>query len=260
MPSSPATQGFVSSFSENAERLFGRAAEDAVGWPLSALFAPHLSDEMDRVVASVTGRRADPALRDRDRAARRAAHPGLALPGAGDGRPRRHRRLRRGRPRRHRAAPGPGHAGRDRCPPRGGRGPLPRRAAGSGTCGPGPCSGARSSTGSTASTPSTLPAPSSPIWTSSTRPTATPARAAMTSRCRHRDRWTWSTSVVHPDQKPHLIRVHANPTVGSDGKAVGLRGIGQDVTDQTGPSDEPARATRPARRQARPDRRGARVG
>src|SRR5580658_6706852 len=46
-------QGFVSSFSENAERLFGRAPEDAVGWPLSALFAPHLSDEMDRVVASV---------------------------------------------------------------------------------------------------------------------------------------------------------------------------------------------------------------
>jgi PAS domain-containing protein len=41
--------------------------------------------------------------------------------------------------------------------------------------------------------------------------------------------------VVHPDKKVHLIHVHANPTLGSDGKAVGLRGIGQDVTDETGP-------------------------
>ena len=40
--------------------------------------------------------------------------------------------------------------------------------------------------------------------------------------------------VVHPDQKPHVIRVHANPTVGSDGKAVGLRGIGRDVSDEAG--------------------------
>jgi PAS domain S-box-containing protein len=38
--------------------------------------------------------------------------------------------------------------------------------------------------------------------------------------------------VVHPDRKTHVIWVHANPTVGSDGRAVGLRGIGQDVTDQ----------------------------
>ncbi len=40
--------------------------------------------------------------------------------------------------------------------------------------------------------------------------------------------------VVHPDQKTHVVWVHANPTLGSDGKAVGLRGIGQDVTDQAG--------------------------
>ena len=38
--------------------------------------------------------------------------------------------------------------------------------------------------------------------------------------------------VVHHDQKTHVVWVHANPTLGSDGKAVGLRGIGQDVTDQ----------------------------
>jgi PAS domain-containing protein len=38
--------------------------------------------------------------------------------------------------------------------------------------------------------------------------------------------------VIHPDQKIHVVWVHANPTLGSDGNAVGLRGIGQDVTDQ----------------------------
>jgi PAS domain S-box-containing protein len=40
--------------------------------------------------------------------------------------------------------------------------------------------------------------------------------------------------VIHPDQKTHVVWVHANPNLGSDGKAVGLRGIGQDVTDQAG--------------------------
>jgi len=41
--------------------------------------------------------------------------------------------------------------------------------------------------------------------------------------------------VVHRDRKTHVVWVHANPTQGSDGKAVGLRGIGQDVTDQASP-------------------------
>ena len=44
--------------------------------------------------------------------------------------------------------------------------------------------------------------------------------------------------VRHADEKTHVVRVHANPTLGSDGRAVGLRGIGQDVTDQFGPSEE----------------------
>jgi PAS domain S-box-containing protein len=43
--------------------------------------------------------------------------------------------------------------------------------------------------------------------------------------------------VIHSDQKTHIVWVHANPTLGSDGKAVGLRGIGQDVTDQAGPQE-----------------------
>lgn len=46
--------------------------------------------------------------------------------------------------------------------------------------------------------------------------------------------------VVHPDQKTHVIWVHAHPTVGSDGRTVGLRGIGQDVTDQAGRTVDPA--------------------
>ena len=41
--------------------------------------------------------------------------------------------------------------------------------------------------------------------------------------------------VIHRDRKTHVVWVHANPTQGSDGKAVGLRGIGQDVTDQASP-------------------------
>jgi PAS domain S-box-containing protein len=44
--------------------------------------------------------------------------------------------------------------------------------------------------------------------------------------------------VIHRDQKAHVVWVHANPTQGSDGKAVGLRGIGQDVTDQASPTGE----------------------
>jgi PAS domain S-box-containing protein len=40
--------------------------------------------------------------------------------------------------------------------------------------------------------------------------------------------------VIDADQKPRVVRVSAEPTMGSDGKVVGLRGIGQDVTDQAG--------------------------
>ncbi len=43
--------------------------------------------------------------------------------------------------------------------------------------------------------------------------------------------------VIHSDHKTHVVWVHANPTLGSDGKAVGLRGIGQDITDQAGPEE-----------------------
>jgi PAS domain S-box-containing protein len=41
--------------------------------------------------------------------------------------------------------------------------------------------------------------------------------------------------IVDSHGDPRMIRVVANPTVGSDGRVVGLRGIGQDVTDQSHP-------------------------
>jgi hypothetical protein len=40
--------------------------------------------------------------------------------------------------------------------------------------------------------------------------------------------------IVGVGDKIRVIRVVANPTVGSDCMVVGLRGIGQDVTDQSG--------------------------
>jgi PAS domain S-box-containing protein len=43
--------------------------------------------------------------------------------------------------------------------------------------------------------------------------------------------------VVDLDGKSRWVRVHAQPTRGSDGNAVGLRGIGQDVTDTYTESD-----------------------
>ncbi len=72
-------------------------------------------------------------------------------------------------------------------------------------------------------------------------------RISLTDRDRVRDGMVASVDssrpidleyrVTHPDQKTHVVWVHANPTLGSDGKAVGLRGIGQDVTDQAGPME-----------------------
>lgn len=57
-------------------------------------------------------------------------------------------------------------------------------------------------------------------------------RGAMTESVRSSRPLDLEYRVVHSDQKRHVVWVHANPTQGSDGKAVGLRGIGQDVTDE----------------------------
>jgi PAS domain S-box-containing protein len=42
--------------------------------------------------------------------------------------------------------------------------------------------------------------------------------------------------VAHPGQPAHTVKVRAQPTVGSAGTAVGLRGIGQDITEGEWPT------------------------
>jgi PAS domain S-box-containing protein len=60
--------------------------------------------------------------------------------------------------------------------------------------------------------------------------------AAMTESVRSSRPLDLEYRIRDADEKPRIIRILANPTVGSDGKAVGLRGIGHDVTDQSGAS------------------------
>lgn len=60
-------------------------------------------------------------------------------------------------------------------------------------------------------------------------------RAAMTQSVQGSRPLDLEYRIVDADDKARTIRVVANPTVGSDSKVVGLRGIGQDVTDQSGP-------------------------
>jgi PAS domain S-box-containing protein len=55
-------------------------------------------------------------------------------------------------------------------------------------------------------------------------------QAAMTRSVESGRQFNGEYRVVRPDGEIHLIQVRAQPTVGSTGKAVGLRGIGQDVT------------------------------
>src|SRR5271156_5012019 len=43
----------VTYFSENAERLFGRSPQDVEHHPIGSLFAPHLRDEVNEVIARV---------------------------------------------------------------------------------------------------------------------------------------------------------------------------------------------------------------
>ncbi len=63
-------------------------------------------------------------------------------------------------------------------------------------------------------------------------------RAAMTGSVHTSRPLDLAYRVVDAEQKPHVVRVHAKPTLGSDGKAVGLRGVGQDVTDQAGQHED----------------------
>jgi len=70
------------------------------------------------------------------------------------------------------------------------------------------------------------------------RPDGDRVRAALTDSVLMSRPLDLEYRVVDRDQKVRVVRMHANPTLGSDGKAVGLRGVGQDVTDQIGNLEE----------------------
>jgi PAS domain S-box-containing protein len=59
-----------------------------------------------------------------------------------------------------------------------------------------------------------------------------PLRAAMRESVQSGRPFDFDYRVVRPDKEVHVIQVRAQPTLGSDGKAIGLRGIGQDVTER----------------------------
>jgi PAS domain S-box-containing protein len=56
------------------------------------------------------------------------------------------------------------------------------------------------------------------------------ARAAMEASVESGRQFNGEYRVVRPDGEIHVIQARAQPTFGSTGKALGLRGIGQDVT------------------------------
>jgi PAS domain S-box-containing protein len=56
------------------------------------------------------------------------------------------------------------------------------------------------------------------------------ARAAMAASVESGRQFNGEYRVVRPDGEVHVIHVRAQPTFGSSGKPLGLRGIGQDVT------------------------------
>jgi PAS domain S-box-containing protein len=56
------------------------------------------------------------------------------------------------------------------------------------------------------------------------------ARAAMVASVESGRQFDGEYRVVRPDGEIHVIHVRAQPTFGSSGKVLGLRGIGQDVT------------------------------
>jgi PAS domain-containing protein len=68
-------------------------------------------------------------------------------------------------------------------------------------------------------------------------------RAAMTQSVHGSRPLDLEYRIVNADDKLRVIRVVATPTVGSDGMAVGLRGIGHDVTDQWGQRPDTATGT-----------------
>jgi PAS domain S-box-containing protein len=59
-----------------------------------------------------------------------------------------------------------------------------------------------------------------------------PVRAGMAESVESRRAFDTEYRVVRPNGDVRAVRVRAQPAIGSDGFVVGLRGIGQDITDQ----------------------------
>jgi PAS domain S-box-containing protein len=68
-----------------------------------------------------------------------------------------------------------------------------------------------------------------------------PLRAAMVSSVQSGRPFDGEYRVVGHDSAVHVVQVRAHPTLGSAGTAVGLRGIGQDVTDRVRADATPRR-------------------
>ena len=81
--------------------------------------------------------------------------------------------------------------------------------------------------------PLTSMARSSPIWVGSIPRTASGSGPRWSVRWRRAGPFNDEYRIVRPDGEIRVLRVRAQPTVGSAGTAVGLRGIGQDVTERT---------------------------
>jgi PAS domain S-box-containing protein len=61
-----------------------------------------------------------------------------------------------------------------------------------------------------------------------------PVRSAMAQSLASGRPFEGEYRAVRPDEQVRVVHVRAQPTIGSAGTAVGLRGIGQDVTDRPG--------------------------
>jgi len=64
-------------------------------------------------------------------------------------------------------------------------------------------------------------------------------RTAMVASVESGRPFEFEYRVTHPDRSEHTVQVRAQPTFGSAGTAVGLRGIGQDVSQHVAPAISP---------------------
>ena len=223
--------GNVTTWSQTAERLFGYHAEEILGEPYASLFPDHVRDDVRAVIDTVMagdrvkhfeteilrkdgmpvpismslcpvhdddGVPVASVLIARDITEQRLAQATLAEVEARVARARR----------------------------------WPTSAAGCGTCGQERCSGATSSIASTASTHSTSTERSSRASPPSTPTTRTAFVPGSNLRSATGRPFEDEYRVVRPDDEIRSVHAHAPANRRFAGDVLGLRGIGQDVTDQ----------------------------